>query len=280
MNKKDFKPPKNKNDLTAHLAGIIKNQKVSIFIDAANLYFAGSQASMRIDYTQLHGWFSSKCELINLNYYTAFDPEDKKQEEFLDKLAKNGSRIIKKPIKIFQDMIKGNMDIELAVDALSQKDDYDVLVLISGDGDFTYLIKALEKEGKKSIVLGIGGFTSYELHQEADNYFFLNRISKVWQTPKKDNTSDSEEIDHSAQEKINKIVKTQAQIINEPLQSGETKSAEKNNTLTTNQPINHTQSKKKFQPKISPKQQNSNDSSAEKIPVKLKVGKQPKIFLS
>lgn len=207
MKKKDFKPPRNRNDLTQHLGSIIKDQKISIFIDAANLYFAASQASLRIDYNQLHTWFSSKSNLISLNYYTAFDPEDKKQEEFLKDLEKNGCNIIKKPIKVFENMIKGNMDIELAVDALSQQNDYDVLVLISGDGDFTYLIKALEKQGKKSIVLGIGGFTSYELHQEADNYFFLNRISKVWQTPGKLKTLEVVEDDHSSQEKNKTITK-------------------------------------------------------------------------
>jgi uncharacterized LabA/DUF88 family protein len=77
------------------------------------------------------------------------------------------------------------MDIELAVDALNKIDDYDVLVLFSGDGDFTYLIQDIEKKGKRIIVIGTGGFTSYELHQQAHNYFFLNRISSIWQKQRK-----------------------------------------------------------------------------------------------
>lgn len=185
MQKTNFKPPQNKNDLTNLLSNLIQGKKISIFIDSANLYFAGNVAKLRINYKQIYKWFSEKSELVGLNYYTAFDPEDKKQEDFLKELENTGYRIIKKPIKVYQDFTKGNMDIELAVDALMMKDLYDVLILISGDGDFTYLIQALENQGKTIIVLGIGGFTSYELHQVADNYFFLNRISKVWQTPRK-----------------------------------------------------------------------------------------------
>jgi uncharacterized LabA/DUF88 family protein len=185
MDKANFKAPKNRNDLTGLLANIIQNKKVAIFVDGANLYFAASVAHLRIDYKQIYNWFAAKCELSNLNYYTAFDPEDEKQAGFLEEMDKTGYRIIKKPIKVYENFTKGNMDIELAVDALMQKDDYEVLVLISGDGDFRYLVKALESQGKTSIILGIGGFTSFELHQEADNYFFLNRISKVWQSQRK-----------------------------------------------------------------------------------------------
>ncbi|MEM1312848.1 MAG: NYN domain-containing protein [Patescibacteria group bacterium] len=185
MNKENFKAPRNKNDLTGLLANLIQNKKVAVFIDGANLYFAANVANLHIDYKQIYSWFSSKCKLSNLNYYTAFDPDDEKQTLFLDEMDKTGYRIIKKPIKVYENFTKGNMDIELAVDALMQKDDYEILILISGDGDFRYLVNALEEQDKTSIVLGIGGFTSFELHQEADNYFFLNRISRVWQSQRK-----------------------------------------------------------------------------------------------
>ena len=212
--KTNFKPPRNKNDLTGLLSGIIQNKKVSIFIDAANLYFAGGVANLKIDYKQIYTWFDSKCNLANLNYYTAFDPEDTKQIEFLDEMEATGYRIIKKPIKVYENFTKGNMDIELAVDALMQKDDYEILVLISGDGDFRYLVKALETLSKKSIILGIGGFTSFELHQEADNYFFLNRISKVWQSQRKnrlsaENMTGAEDKKPKPMEKHDKIEKAE-----------------------------------------------------------------------
>jgi uncharacterized LabA/DUF88 family protein len=180
VSKSDFIPPKNKNDLTPLLSSLIKNKRVSVFIDSANLYYASSTANLKIDYFQAARWFQSHCNLTGLNFYTAYDPFDQKQQDFFNDLEKSGYRLIKKPIKVFADSIKGNMDIELAVDALLHKDTYDILILISGDGDFHYLVRALENIGKNTIILGVGGFTSFELHQEAHNYFFLNRIASVW----------------------------------------------------------------------------------------------------
>lgn len=175
-----FIPPRNKNDLTAMLANLIQKKRVGVFIDSANLYYAAGKANLKIDYFQIAKWFHKHAESVELNFYTAFDPADQKQQDFFTDLENAGYRLIKKPIKVFADSVKGNMDIELAVDSLIKKDEYDSLVLVSGDGDFHYLVKALEQLGKKTIILGVGGFTSYELHQEADNYFFLNRISHVW----------------------------------------------------------------------------------------------------
>ena len=73
------------------------------------------------------------------------------------------------------------MDIELAVDMLSQQNDYDIGILMSGDGDFSYLVSHLKSLGKMVIIVGIGGFMSYELHKVGDHYFFLDRLGRVWQ---------------------------------------------------------------------------------------------------
>ncbi|NJL96356.1 NYN domain-containing protein [Candidatus Gracilibacteria bacterium] len=183
-NKEGFVPPKNTSDLVAHLNKTIKNKKVSIYIDSANLYFASNVAKLKIDFIQFAKWFKKNCKLTGLNFYTAFNPDDPKQLTFLKELEDEGYRIVKKPIKVFETSKKGNMDIELAVDALLQKDMYETLILLSGDGDFSYLVQALAALGRETIIIGIGGFTSYELHQEASDYFFLNRITSVWQKPR------------------------------------------------------------------------------------------------
>jgi uncharacterized LabA/DUF88 family protein len=185
-----MKSQKIRNDLTANLIKSLKGQRVSVFIDAANLYHSSSKAGIRIDFIQIANWFRENIsENVNLRFYTAYDPDNSKQIEFLNELVDNGFNVVKKPIKDFGTFIKGNMDIELAVDAITYKDNFDTLVLISGDGDFTYLVNALEKNYKKTAILSVGGFTSYELHLIADSYYFMNRIAKVWQTPKTPNTT-------------------------------------------------------------------------------------------
>jgi len=172
-----------KNDLTHRLLELIKNQKVYVAIDAANLYYAALKAKLHLNFEQIYNWFNKNTKYVELGFYTAYNAEDQKQIEFLERLEEYGYKIIKKPIKVFQNYkIKGNMDIEITVDLLRREAEFDVFVLMSGDGDFSYLIKALTKT---TIVLGVGGFTSYDLHQMADNYFFLDRVSAVWRSRKK-----------------------------------------------------------------------------------------------
>jgi len=172
-----------KNDLTHRLLELIKNQKVYVAIDAANLYYAALKAKLHLNFEQIYNWFNKNTKYVELGFYTAYNAEDQKQVEFLERLEEYGYKVIKKPIKVFQNhKVKGNMDIEITVDLLRREQEFDVFVLMSGDGDFSYLIKALTKT---TIVLGVGGFTSYDLHQMADNYFFLDRVSAVWRSRKK-----------------------------------------------------------------------------------------------
>jgi uncharacterized LabA/DUF88 family protein len=178
-------PQRNKNDLTANLIKTIQDQRISVFVDAANLYHSSQSANMRVDFVQIANWFKEYNQNVDLRFYTAYDPDNVKQIKFLEDLTDAGYIVIKKPIKDFGTFIKGNMDIELAVDAINNKDTFDTLVLISGDGDFTYLVNSLEKSYKKTIILSVGGYTSFELHLVADSYYFMNRICKVWMTPKK-----------------------------------------------------------------------------------------------
>jgi len=197
-----FIPPKNKDDLTPYLASIIKNKRVNVFVDSANLYHAANIAKLNIHYPQIVRWFKSRCKLNQVNFYTAYDPEDPKQIDFMEELEEAGFRVVKKPIKVYANSIKGNMDIELTVDAMQDLGGYDILVLISGDGDFHYLVKALEDAKKKTVIISVGGFTSYELHQEADSYFFFNRIHSVWKQDKRKGRKKTKNVGIEKLEKI------------------------------------------------------------------------------
>jgi uncharacterized LabA/DUF88 family protein len=200
MQKKDkstFIPPRNRSDMTHSLARLIDKKKVGIYIDAANLYHGSHIAKINIDYNQLISWFKAHCKVKNANFYSAYDVDDQKQIDFLNDLEKNGYNVVKKPLKVFEHSKKGNMDIEIAVDCLLNQNMYDVLVLMSGDGDFGYLVHALDVLGKETIIIGIGGFTSFDLHTEADNYFFLNRIREVWGAQKKPKADSSPTVTQS-----------------------------------------------------------------------------------
>lgn len=209
-----MKPKNNtrvKNDLTKKLASIIADKKVLVQVDAANIYFSAQQKNWSIDFKNIATWFKEHSNQTDLVYYTAFDTEDEKQNQYLLDMAENNYRVFKKPLKIFNDETrKGNLDVEIAIDAMMHIFSFEIFVLLSGDGDFTYLVQTLESLGKKVIIIGIAGFMSYELHSQAGNFFFLDRIKEVWQTPKTQQTKETD---------TNKLKKTSSNSNSKPVKN-------------------------------------------------------------
>lgn len=266
------KKTKVKSDLVARLRSLVKNKRVGVYIDAANLYYSATVAEMYIDFETVADWFKRHSRGVSLNFYTAYDLEDIKQIGFLDELENYGYRVIKKPVKVFDNLRKGNMDIELAVDALSDQDKYDIFVLISGDGDFHYLMKKLEEVGKKTMVLGVGGFTSYELHQDADNYFFLDRIASVWQGKSRSRSHSKEYyifIDQIEENDYNPDYVYSSDDFSAPLKSEKT--ARKGQDAKTSK-----NSKQEKSDKTTKKSQKTNENTKKKPKVKVRVKKQAK----
>jgi len=203
-----------KPSMVRKLAELIKGKRVMVFIDGSNLYYMMYQSKTRFSYETFESWLQSKCKLEAIHYYTAFDPEEDKQTDFLTDLEGLKYTIHKKPIKWVKDHHKGNMDVELAVDAISLAPKYDLMFLISGDGDFSYLCNALEILDKKTIVASLGGYTAPELHESADNYFFLERISTVWK-PQRNKTKPSNLENQDNETKIDKMNKSEKNNSNE-----------------------------------------------------------------
>ena len=130
-------------------------ERIALFIDGANLYAAAKTLTFDIDYKRLLTMFRSKGQLVRALYYTALaeDQEYSSIRPLIDWLDYNGYTMVTKPTKEFVDAagrrkIKGNMDIELAVDAMELADHLDHLVIFSGDGDFRSLVEALQLQGQ------------------------------------------------------------------------------------------------------------------------------------
>lgn len=159
-------------------------EKIAMFIDGANLYATSRALGFDIDYRKLLSSFQEKAYLLRAYYYTALveDQEYSSIRPLIDWLDYNGYKVVTKPAKEFTDSsgrrkIKGNMDIELAIDALELADVVDHYVLFSGDGDFRTLVEALQRKGRKvSIVSTIQSqppMISDELRRQADSYIDL-----------------------------------------------------------------------------------------------------------
>ena len=128
--------------------------RIALFIDGANLYSSVKGLDFDIDYTKLRDHFAAQGHLVRAYYYTAiFERDDYSAlRPLIDWLDYNGYHVISKPAKEVTDRegrrrIKGNMDIEIAVDMLRMADHIDHMILFSGDGDFRALVQAVQDKG-------------------------------------------------------------------------------------------------------------------------------------
>ncbi len=148
--------------------------KVAVFFDMSNLYFAARDLGVRIDYARLLEFLANGRRLHRAYAYMAISPEENSAIPFLTWLRRNGFRVITKPLKRFSDgTTKGDLDMELAVDLLSQAPYIDVAVIVSGDGDFTYLVDRAQRLGLRVEIASTPRYTAIELLEIADRYIDL-----------------------------------------------------------------------------------------------------------
>jgi len=163
-------------------------EKLAVFIDGANLHAATRHLSFDVDYKRLLRWISGQSRLVRAFYYTALveDQEFSPLRPLVDWLDYNGYTIVTKPAKEFVDAsgrrrIKGNMDIELAIDMLDIADHVDHILLFSGDGDFRRLVESVQRKGVRvtvvSTVKSAPPMASDELRRQADHFIELTELS-------------------------------------------------------------------------------------------------------
>ncbi len=148
--------------------------KVAVFFDMSNLYFAAKDLGIRIDYTKLLEFLVNGRRLHRAYAYMAVSHDDTTAIPFLTWLRRNGFRVITKPLKRFSDgTTKGDLDMELAVDVLTQAPYIDVAVIVSGDGDFTYLVDRAQRLGLRVEIASTPRYAAIELMEIADRFIDL-----------------------------------------------------------------------------------------------------------
>jgi len=145
------------------------NERVALFIDGANLYATAKALGFDIDYKRLLALFRGKGQLVRALYYTALaeDQEYTSIRPLVDWLDYNG----------FTMVTKGNMDIELTVDAMRLVEHLDHVILITGDGDFRALVAAMQQRGRRVSVVSTlrtqPPMVADELRRQADQFIDL-----------------------------------------------------------------------------------------------------------
>ena len=165
-------------------------ERLGLFIDGANLYAAARSLGFDIDYKRLREEFAGKGRLVRALYYTALveDQEYSPIRPLVDWLDYNGYTLITKSAKEFTDSmgrrkIKGNMDIEIAVDMMEMAEVLDHIVLFSGDGDFRRVIEAIQRKGVRvSVVSTLRSqppMVADELRRQADSFIELQELEPL-----------------------------------------------------------------------------------------------------
>ena len=166
-------------------------ERIALFIDGANLYGATKSLGFDIDYKRLLQEFQSRGKLVRAYYYTAMieDQEFSSIKPLIDWLDYNGYTVVTKPTKEFVDQtgrrkVKGNMDIELCVDAMELAPHIDQMVLFSGDGDFRSLVEAVQRRGVRVTVVSTVAckppMLADELRRRSDQFIDLIELkSKI-----------------------------------------------------------------------------------------------------
>lgn len=163
-------------------------ERTALFVDGANLYATARSLGFDIDYKRLLELFANECRLVRAFYYTALveDQEYSPIRPLIDWLDYNGYTMVTKPTKQFHDSdtgrrkVKGNMDIELAIDMLEMSHHLDHVVLFSGDGDFRRLVEAVQRKGVRTTVVSTirtsPPMIADELRRAADSFIDLETL--------------------------------------------------------------------------------------------------------
>ena len=165
-----------------------KSKRIALFIDGANLHATARTLGFDIDYKRLLGEFEGRGgSLLRAFYYTAIieDQEYSWVRPLTDWLSYNGFIVVTKAVKEFTEAsgrrkVKGNMDIELAVDAMDLADQIDQMVLFSGNGDFRSLVEAVQRRGVRVTVISTISsqppMIADELRRQADIFIDLAEL--------------------------------------------------------------------------------------------------------
>ena len=166
---------------------MLQFDKIALFIDGANLYSTCRALGFDVDYKRLLKEFQSRGALLRAFYFTTIieDQEYSSARPLTDWLDYNGYTVVTKPTKEFVDAsgrrkVKGNMNIELAVNAMELADHIDQMFLFSGDGDFRPLLEAMQRRGVHvtvvSTIASQPPMAADELRRQADVFVDLAEL--------------------------------------------------------------------------------------------------------
>jgi len=157
-------------------------QRVGIFIDVQNIYHSAKNLyQARVNFNELVKYIVGKRQLVKVLAYVIKSDPTTGEDYFFEALRKSGIDLRMKDLQVYPDGTKkGDWDVGIAVDVIKNSPYLDVVVLVTGDGDFVPLVQYLKWGlGKDVEVVGFSYTASSKLKEVADNFLDLEKIPKV-----------------------------------------------------------------------------------------------------
>jgi uncharacterized LabA/DUF88 family protein len=163
-------------------------ERLGLFIDGAHLYAASRNLGFDVDYRNLLVFFRRQARLVRASYYTALleSEEYSPLRPLVDWLGYNGYHVVTKPAREFTDAagrrrVRGNIEIEMAVDVMTLVPRLDHAVILAGDGDLRRLVEAVQQQGVRVTVLSTirtqPAMVADDLRRQADQFMDLAEMA-------------------------------------------------------------------------------------------------------
>ena len=151
-----------------------EDARVGVFVDVQNVFYAARQFNARVDFEKLLEATVGKRRLIKAIAYVVQSPEVD-QTSFVSMLQQKSYEVKRKDLRLRSDgSAKGDWDMGMAIDMIGLADKLDVVVIVSGDGDFVSLVHLLKTMGPKVEVFSFIHNTARDLVQAADSYYSID----------------------------------------------------------------------------------------------------------
>lgn len=157
------------------------NHRVGVFVDVQNLYHSAKNLyHSRVNFGELFKLAVADRQLVRALAYVVKGGESAEEQAFFDALEKSGLELKMKDLQVFAGGAKkADWDVALAVDAISLSKQLDVVVIVSGDGDFVPLVEYLQHNGLIVEAMSFGRSTSGKLKETVNNFIDLDEHKKV-----------------------------------------------------------------------------------------------------
>ena len=169
------------DELAARVERSTQRARLGVFVDVPNVLYGAERGDAPLDMGKLLDYLADGREVVRATAYSPVsdDPsEPVERQRFVAPFVPYEYRIVTKPLKRFADgSIKGNFDVEMAIDMLTMAERLDVIACVSGDADFARLVEVIQGRGVRVEVVAFSGSTSAEMRALADRFIELGAIA-------------------------------------------------------------------------------------------------------